>query len=195
MDPLISVLTVHGGWSPFRQIQERNLARFTDLPVEHLVADGVGAGSQAHGQMLDRLLVRASGNIIVTLDSDAFPVAAWTHLLAYLKTYEAVGIPHPRGYAHPSFFATRREHLEGLSFARQDLKDVGENLKMDALLLPLTGWDQENPIPGEPPLGAVYANCLYHQWYTTRADLEGDPDGIPGDLIRASVERGLAKWG
>ena len=194
---MISILTVHGEWSPYAPLQTLNLERHTHLPYEHLQTQGEGTGSKAHGEGLDRLLPDAVGEFVVTLDSDAFPIAPWTHLLDHLNMFEAVAIQHPkRNYPHPSFLAARRDTLQGQTFKRQGRKDVGESLTLSPVrFLTLTGQYAANPIPGEPPLGGVYEDCIYHGWYATRQKLEGNPDGIPGGLIEGAYDTAVTRWG
>lgn len=189
---MLSVLTVKGGYEPFADIQTVRLRQH--FPGhEHLVAYAGRKGSRSHGPALDRLLEQACGEHVMVLDSDAFPVAD----IELPPKGTVVSVAHERGYAHPCFWLAHRCDLENLSFQRAGELDVGEHafhqlaaagVSFD--MLPLTAANHTDPL-----LGAVYGDKVFHHWYTTRLDIEGTPDGVPKELIRASIEESLRRWG
>lgn len=199
---MISVLTVYGQYNPFKEIQKHNLEQYTDVEYEHLTIQGGPHGSFSHGAGLDELSFRAKGNIIVTLDADAFPVRPWTYLLGRLEDFGAVAVHHPRfNYGHPSFFATYRATVKGLSWRRSGQFDVGRVLSEEvetkrggiSFLYP-TSCFVKNPNPLDPPIGAVYEETIFHNWYTSRMKKKANPDGISSLLIQQSINHALAKY-
>lgn len=201
---MVDILTVYGPYNPFKELQIKNLKRYTNKAYIHYTVQGGNNGSRSHGPALDSLMSQGSGEYVVALDSDAFPVDFdWIDfLLEKLKTNIAVGICHQEPlYVHPSFFATKREYLRGLSWARQKDKDVGRVISEDLMkrgpveLLVPSHYFAANPLGDhEPPLGAVYDHYIFHNWYTSRTKNTPNPDGISGKLITDSIRDALERY-
>ena len=203
VDNKIDILTVKPPFrDPFEVIQGRNISRWTDIEFRHITSTGDATGSYSHGALLDRMTKNSSADVIVIFDADAFPIAPWTFLLTKLDTHKAIAIRHSRfGYAHPSFFAAKKESIKSLSWKRNGDLDVGRDLSNklqeqgDIYFLDPTSFFAENPDPLDPPIGAVYGGCIFHNWYTSRIYKTPNPDGIPNSIIEASIEKALREYG
>lgn len=158
-----------------------------------------------HGPALERARRHTQSPYLVTLDSDAFPVADdWLPRLRERLTgsVKVAGIRHHRDYIHPSCLMIERETLEamGLHFLNEKDKpsklDVAERLScaikgrgFEIAGLERTG-EQRRGSRAEPVyLGSVYDDLVYHQWYTTRKVLAGrrQVDDVPSEAIEQSL--------
>jgi glycosyltransferase involved in cell wall biosynthesis len=169
------------------------------------------ARNLGHGRGLEQARAQARSPYIVTLDSDAHPLSDdWLARLRARLTgrVKVVGIPHHRGYVHPSCLMVARRTLDelGLTFlGEKDRKsglDVAERLsreverhgfRLDGLTR--TG-DLGRGSTAEPVyLGAEYEGLVRHQWYTTRATLStaGQVDDVPAGRLRQALATVLAK--
>lgn len=202
MKDLVSILTVRAhGHDPFRRLQKEMVEKYTDTRYEHLFIMGGNKGSYSHGEGLDKLTQQAGGDIVVAMDSDAFPIRHWTYLLDFLDDHKAVAVKHSRyGYAHPCFFAVKRNDLEDKSWQRVGDLDVGRALSYQLKsegplkLLEVTDSFADNPDPLDPPIGAIYDDTIFHNWYTSRLNFSGNPDGISRNLIEDSIKDALRRY-
>lgn len=200
----ISIVTAYvEDHDPFVKVQRQAIERYTKgVEYEHLRAPAGRQGSRSHGPVLDDLTSRAEGDVIVSLDADAFPVGNWLDWIAEIDTHKAVGIHHPRfGFIHPSFFVVKKKDLNGRSWQRKGDKDVGrvlyEQLSAEGPVLKMepTSCYAKNPVDRlDPDIGTVYENTVFHNWYTVRARVQNDPDGIPSSLVDDSVQYALRKY-
>jgi glycosyltransferase involved in cell wall biosynthesis len=180
----------------------RLLARRGDLDLVE-AAENLG-----HGPALELARSRTRSPILVTLDSDAFPLADdWLERLrARLEEGAAVaGILHHRDYVHPSCLMVARRTLDELGVTFRDEKhrgsgglDVGERLSVEVRRRGgrLAGLertaDRGRGSASEPVyLGAEYEGIVYHQWYATRA--AAAPGRAVDDVPRAALDRALAE--
>ncbi len=157
-----------------------------------------------HGPALELGRSRTRSPIIVTLDSDAFPMCDdWLRQLRskLTATVKVAGIPHHRDYIHPSCLMVERQTLDdfGLSFLdekdRPSRFDVGERISVEIKRrgfqihgLERVAAQRRGSISEPVYLGSEYAGIVYHQWYTTRAAMAGSQvDDVPPDAIERSL--------
>lgn len=178
------------------------LALLADRGDLTLVRSDVNLG---HGPALQRALQATDAPFVVTLDSDAFPLADdWLpRLEARLRgSVKVAGIRHHRGYIHPACLMIARETLEalGLHFLnekdRPSRLDVAERLSREVERhgFQLAGLERTGArrrgSPSEPvDLGASYEGIVYHQWYTTRSVRAGGGpvDDVPPEAVEAAL--------
>jgi glycosyltransferase involved in cell wall biosynthesis len=158
-----------------------------------------------HGPGLELARGQVRSPYIVTLDSDAFPLADdWLSRLRarLVGRVKVAGIMHHRAYIHPSCLMIARETLEefGLNFLnekdRPSRLDVAERLSLEIKRLgyEIAGLERTGALrrgsASEPVyLGSEYEGVVYHQWYTTRAQTApGRPvDDVPREAIESSM--------
>lgn len=144
---------------------------------------------------------------LVTLDSDAFPLAdGWlAHLRGLLtEPVRAAGIRHHRNYIHPSCLMVASRTLDELGVTllnekdRPSRYDVAERLSVEILKHggQIAGLERTRDFgrgsKSEPVyLGSVYQDLVYHHWYTTRAASAGGPgvDDVPAAAIAQAWQR------
>ena len=165
-----------------------------------------------HGPALEQARRATASPYLVALDSDAFPlIDDWLPALrARLgERVRAAGILHHRGYIHPSCMMVARETLDdfGLTFLiekRQPMQlDVGRSIsvEIEARGYEISGLQrtasrrrggQSEPVD----LGSTYEGLVYHQWYTTRADIAGTAlvDDVPSEAIARSLEEVFSEF-
>jgi glycosyltransferase involved in cell wall biosynthesis len=165
-----------------------------------------------HGPGLELALGVIRSPYIVTLDSDAFPLADdWlSQLRARLGgQVKVAGILHHRDYIHPSCLMIARETIEqfGLSFLNEKDKpskfDVAERLTHEVKRrgyeiagLRRTAALRRGSVSEPVYLGSEYEGIVYHQWYTTRAQTApGRPvDDVPVEAIESSMRELFEKY-
>ena len=164
------------------------------------------ASNIGHGPGLELARRQLRAPYLVTLDSDAFPLADdWLpRLRARLdEGAKVAGVLHHRGYVHPSCLMIARETLEeyGLSFLNEKsgkaALDVGERISVEIKRrggriagLRRTGAQRRGSASEPVYLGSEYEGIVYHQWYTTRAATI--PPGLPvDDVPRNAIELSL----
>jgi glycosyltransferase involved in cell wall biosynthesis/SAM-dependent methyltransferase len=163
--------------------------------------------NEGHGPGLERARRHTRSPYLVTLDSDAFPLADdWlARLRARLDGGAAVaGILHHREYVHPSCLMIARRTLDelGLSFLdekdRPSRLDVAERISVElrrrgARLAGLrrTGALRRGSVSEPVYLGSAYEGIVFHQWYSTRA--AGSAGGPVDDVPREALDRSLAE--
>jgi glycosyltransferase involved in cell wall biosynthesis len=158
-----------------------------------------------HGPALELARARTASPYLVTLDSDAFPLADdWLERLrARLDDGAgAAGILHHRNYIHPSCLMVSRRLLDdlGLTFLNEKERpgrlDVAERISVEILKRGGTLGGLERTAArcrgsrSEPVyLGAEYEGLLYHHWYTTRAATArgGAVDDVPREALDSSL--------
>lgn len=161
-----------------------------------------------HGPALELARKQTQSPYIVTLDSDAFPLQSdWlTQLESRLSDKTKVtGILHHRDYIHPSCLMIERETLDNLNLTFLNEKhlpsrfDVAERIShaiCDAgyTIAGLKRVDSQRRGSASEPvyLGSNYENIVYHQWYTTRADMAGGQHSID-DVPDKAIEQSLAE--
>ncbi|MBK1704718.1 glycosyltransferase [Halochromatium glycolicum] len=176
-----------------------SMARRGDI---HLIREPANIG---HGPGLERARRATGAPMILTLDSDAFPLCDdWlARLDALLKDkVKVAGIGHHRGYIHPSCLMIARDTLDalGLTFLNEKDRpsrfDVAERISAEVKrrgfeieALPRTGAQCRGSRSEPVYLGSTYADIVYHQWYSTRAILAAGKD--VDDVPRAALERSL----
>lgn len=158
-----------------------------------------------HGWALDWAAWQVRTRYLVSLDSDAWPVAdGWLEeLVGALESGAAcAGIYHHRDYVHPSCLAIETSTFlrERLSFVPRlpppgkdellgsQFWDVGERISMRLLASGRRLHKLYADRPQDPTarmVGTVYGGVVYHLWYGTRVRLEADThfDGIPREVI------------
>jgi glycosyltransferase involved in cell wall biosynthesis len=158
-----------------------------------------------HGPGLEQARAATQSPYLVTLDSDAFPLADdWLPRLRGLLQgpVKVAGIRHHRDYVHPSCLMIARRTLDewGLSFldekdrpGRLDVAErISRELKRRGYEIAGLAWAgaRRRGSASEPVyLGSEYEGLVYHQWYTTRAAVAG---GRPvDDVPAAAIERSL----
>jgi glycosyltransferase involved in cell wall biosynthesis/spore maturation protein CgeB len=165
------------------------------------------AGNGGHGPGLELARRRTRSPYLVTLDSDAFPLADdWLdRLRARLDAgAAAAGILHHREYIHPSCLMIARRTLDDLGLTFLDEKDrpsrldVAERISVELRRRGrrLAGLERtaarRRGSRAEPVfLGSTYEGLVYHQWYTTRA--AGAPGRPVDDVPREALDRSLAE--
>jgi glycosyltransferase involved in cell wall biosynthesis len=168
--------------------------------------DLIRSGSNiGHGPAIELARRAIQSPYIVTLDSDAFPLADdWLpQLRGRLEgTVKVVGIRHHRDYIHPSCLMIARQTLEEFNLSFLDEKDrpskldVAERISQEIKRrgYQIAGLErtsaQRRGSASEPVyLGSEYAGLVYHQWYTTRAAVaEGrQVDDVPTEAIEGSL--------
>jgi glycosyltransferase involved in cell wall biosynthesis len=168
--------------------------------------------NQGHGPALEQARQATRSSYLVTLDSDAFPLAPdWlTRLRERLQgRVRVAGILHHRDYIHPSCLIIARQTLDelGLTFLgekdRPSRLDVAERISVE---LKARGYAisglvrtaaQRRGSAAEPVyLGSEYEGLVYHQWYSTRAAISssGRVDDVPMDAIDQSLRELLARF-
>jgi glycosyltransferase involved in cell wall biosynthesis len=165
-----------------------------------------------HGPGLEQARRATRSPYLVTLDSDAFPLADdWLpRLRARLQDpVKVAGIRHHRDYIHPSCLMIARRTLDelGLSFLdemdRPSRLDVAERLSGELKRrgyqiagLTWTGAQRRGSASEPVYLGSEYEGLIYHQWYTTRfATSVGRPvDDVPQGAIECSLAELFQKY-
>jgi glycosyltransferase involved in cell wall biosynthesis len=158
-----------------------------------------------HGPAIELARKRIRSPFLVTLDSDAFPLADdWLlRLRARLQDpVKVVGVPHHRGYVHPSCLMIERATLDemGLTFLNEKRRpsrfDVAERISHEVkqhgyAIAGLQRTDvQRRASVSEPVfLGSTYEDIVYHQWYTTRSVRAAGHgvDDVPSRSIELSL--------
>lgn len=134
---------------------------------------------------LDLGFLLATTEFVVALDVDAFPISdKWLPtVLGRLQAGAVVaGGADRRGFVHPSFLAMRRldfvdkRHTFVAQYTGElgvDGWDVGELISVRERgrlgLIPVTSQF------GPPPIGSVFGDIVYHNFYGSRHLLEPDP--------------------
>jgi len=162
-----------------------------------------------HGSALEQAWRAAPSPIIVTLDSDAFPLCAdWLLKMRERMSgqVKAVGIRHHRDYIHPACLMIARSTLEEnqLSFLSEKhlptQLDVAERISVELkrrgyeiVGLERTGARRRGSMSEPVYLGSNYEGIVYHQWYTTRlATSAGHAiDDVPAGAIEQSLQEVL----
>lgn len=190
------------------------------IVVDNASADGVGSRlgggivdwmelplNCGHGWALDYGSWHVKTRYLVSLDSDAWPVADnWLEeLVGALDAGAAVaGIYHHRDYIHPSCLAIRTKTLRQhrLSFEPylperageddrlgRDRWDVGEHIStvMRARGGRLHRLPADKPQDSERKmLGTTYGSLVFHLWYGTRVSTDLSPSAFDG-ISRAAI--------
>jgi glycosyltransferase involved in cell wall biosynthesis len=164
-----------------------------------------------HGPGLEQGRNHSRAPFLVTLDSDAHPLSdSWLTSLRRRLTgkVKVVGIPHHRGYVHPSCLMVARQTLDELQLSFLDghdgtrRLDVAERLsreikrrgfRIDELARTA---DLGRGSTAEPVyLGAEYEGLVRHQWYTTRATISpgGRVDDVPAATLRQALDTVLER--
>jgi glycosyltransferase involved in cell wall biosynthesis len=180
------------------------LARRGDID---LIRSEVNLG---HGPAIELARRRVRSPYLVTLDSDAFPLADdWlSRLRARLTdTVKVAGIRHHRDYVHPSCLMIEAATLDELGLTFLDEKDrpsqldVAERISLEVKRrgLAIAGLERTEArrrgSRSEPVyLGSSYEGLVYHQWYTTRAATSPgrDVDDVPREAIERCLDEVLA---
>lgn len=220
--PGVTVVIVAWEALPFLRIGVDAVRRFSPDSVRVLVVDngskdGTGRwlrsrrdvsslrlpANVGHGLALDLGFLVARTEYVVALDVDAFPFSdAWLDaVIGPLRRGARVsGAAFDREFAHPCFLAMRRlDFVSGAhSFVPRyqgelglDGWDVGERISMrerpSVALVPVTS------VRGPGPIGTVYGDVVYHNFYGTRHLLERDADAavLDGAIRRADAR---AAW-
>ena len=165
-----------------------------------------------HGPALEQARQAARGKYLVTLDSDAFPVAVgWLPQLKERLSgpVKATGILHHRNYIHPSCLLIERQMMEEHQLTFLDRKDrpsgpdVAEPISQYLLDqgfeisgLSRTGSRRRGSRSEPVYLGSVYDGLVYHQWYTTREQIAGarQVDDVPPEAIDHSLEELFSEY-
>jgi glycosyltransferase involved in cell wall biosynthesis len=169
------------------------------------------ASNIGHGPALELARARTASPYLITLDSDAFPLADdWiARLRARLdEGAGAAGILHHRHYIHPSCLMVSRRLLDdfGLTFLNEKDRpgklDVAERISVEILKrngriagLQRTSARRRGSEAEPVFLGAEYEGLVYHQWYTTRAVMaSGRPvDDVPREALDSSLAELVAE--
>ena len=170
------------------------------------------ASNIGHGPAIELARRAISSPYLVTLDSDAFPLADdWLpRLRSYLQgRVRVAGIRHNRDYIHPSCLMIARQTLEefNLSFLnekdRPSQLDVAERISLEIKRrgYQIAGLErtraQRRGSAAEPVfLGSEYEGVVYHQWYTTRAAIAGglQVDDVPTEAIERSLHEVFERY-
>jgi len=155
-----------------------------------------------HGPALELARRHTHSPFLVTLDSDAFPLADdWLQRLRERLNdkVKVVGIRHHRDYIHPACLMLERNTLDQLSLSFLDEKgrpsrfDVAEKISqvIKQRGFQISGVEQTSSLrrgsTSEPiDLGAEYSGIVHHQWYTTRATISGN---YVDDVSKESIVR------
>ncbi len=164
--------------------------------------------NMSHGPAIEQALRQTQSPYIVTLDSDAWPLApGWlTRLRGMIQgDVKAAGILHHRGYVHPSCTMIERATVESLnlSFLKDRSRgiDVGERIAHDLRRagfrvagLPQTGGRMRGGKDEPIWLGSEYGGIVCHQWYSSRQQRDRAVDDVPVETIRQSQKELLAGW-
>ncbi len=158
-----------------------------------------------HGTALEQARRSTDSPYLVTLDSDAFPLADdWLPQLRKKLDEGAriAGIRHHRDYIHPSCLMVERATLQEMRVSflsekdRPSLFDVAERISAEAKSrgFRIAGLERTQAkrrgSASEPVyLGSSYEGIVYHQWYTTRAVISNgrQVDDVPDNAIRDSL--------
>jgi glycosyltransferase involved in cell wall biosynthesis len=159
----------------------------------------------SHGPGLELARKETQSPYIITLDSDAFPLADdWiSQLRSRLnERVKVTGIRHHRDYIHPSCLMIARDTLDNfdLSFLNEKDRpsqfDVAERITCDLKQhgfqiagLERSASQRRGSISEPVYLGAEYEGLVYHQWYTTRAATSAD--GVVDDVPPGDIQRSL----
>ena len=159
-----------------------------------------------HGPALEQARAYSQSPILVTLDSDAFPISDnWLEsLLSRLSaTVKVVGIQHHRDYIHPSCLMIARETLDKLklTFLNERMQasgfDVAERIShqvrasgFETCGLKITSFQKKGSQSEPIYLGSEYEDIVHHQWYTTRALKEHEV--YVDDTLHSDIDQCLA---
>ena len=183
------IFSVHCGdeWS---DIQSRQFGKFTSHPYQIHRLEGVGVDMVGeHLRGLQDAVARASGELAVVVDSDAFPIAKWQKpVLELLETNKFVAIqrtehhrkkkcqrPHPAFIAwKPKEFTPRFVYVE--SFGGPTVAGY-----MRANWSPLT---RTNSLNIDPLLCGIYGDMIYHHGFGSRP-----PDGYRTQQHHNNINR------
>lgn len=159
-----------------------------------------------HGPALEYAREQTQSPFIVTLDSDAFPLQDnWLDLLEsrIQGKVKVSGILHHRDYIHPSCLMIKRETLDTLDMTFLNEKhlpskfDVAERIThavravgYDIDGLARTTAQRRGSVSEPVYLGSTYEDIVYHQWYTTRADMAAGRHPID-DVPEQAIDRSL----
>jgi glycosyltransferase involved in cell wall biosynthesis len=164
-----------------------------------------------HGRGLEQGREHSRAPYLVTLDSDAHPLSdSWLSSLRQRLTrkVKVVGIPHHRGYVHPSCLMVARQTLDEWQLTFLDGHDGGRRLDVAervSLEVQRRGFrihglartaDLGRGSTAEPVyLGAEYEGLVRHQWYTTRAATSpgGAVDDVPATRLRQALDTALER--
>ena len=218
----VTVVIVNWNAKPFLEVAVDAVRRFSPPGTRLLVVDNASSdGSRAwlrnqdlrrallplnvgHGLAMDIGFLLARTEFVVALDVDAFPVSdRWLPAVLDLLRDGAMvaGGRGPRDIVHPSFLAMRRRRfvLGRHSFVPRyagelgaDGWDVGERISIRERgrlgFLPVTFQY------GPPPIGTVYGDVVYHNFYGVRHLLETDPDSALVDGLSRRDARVAYEW-
>lgn len=152
-----------------------------------------------HGLAMDIGFLRVSTEFAVALDVDAFPIStSWLDTVIQPLQHGAsvAGGASGRGLVHPSYLAMRTvDFVEGRhTFAARwrdelglDAWDVGERISTRLAgrvhLVPAT------EIRGPGPLGTVFGDAVYHNFYAVRHLRAANPEVMLDGLVTAAEAR------
>ena len=223
---LVTVIVVTWNTRPYLE----NLLRFVDqfpsddalelLVIDNASSDGTSRmlrtrrdvrvvkllRNVGHGLALDRAVHICNTEYFVTLDVDAFPIAAdWIEtVVGALRRGARLAGGWYEGYVHPSFLAMRREDF--LSAGTTFDASYTRRFRLPRPTGSLTKWDAgqlvtyQTPQPhhhvpissvvGPGALGTVFGEVVYHHFYSTRLSTSHE------DVTRSGVtqETGEAVW-
>ncbi len=204
-----TVLTVNWNTLEYLRIVLDAIARFSPPGTEVVVVDnGSTDGSReflaqagvewvrlpinlGHGPAMDVATTRVRTEFFVTLDVDAFPVAAdWLEVLRrHLDAgNEVVGGRLYRSFAHPSMMAMRtrtfREHRHtfirsawrtSADFVHGESWDVGELISRQEE--PQVALIEASEVRGPGVIGTVYGGIVYHNGVSAHGRSENREEG------------------
>ncbi len=172
----VVVIDNHSDDDPGSVVASRPATRIVRLPL-----------NLGHGRALDIGVLLVRTKYVVVLDVDAFPISpSWLNVLLgpLEKGFQVVGGETCRPYAHPSCLAVRLDRIVGRRHtfmaryrgggrSRPSDWDVGERLSQRepgrVHILPATS------VRGPGTVGTVFADVVYHNFYSTRHRAEPDP--------------------
>jgi glycosyltransferase involved in cell wall biosynthesis len=164
-----------------------------------------------HGPALELARSKTSSPYLVALDSDAFPLSDdWLFRLKACLNEETkvAGILHHRDYIHPSCLLIARKTMDKLKVTFLNEKDQPSQLDVAERIshelkhrgfrlagLQRTGALRRGSVSEPVYLGSEYEGLVYHQWYTTRAEISngGQVDDVPLEAMTTSLHELFAR--
>lgn len=218
----VTVVIVNWNSKPFLEVAVGAVRRFSPPGTRLLVVDNASSdGSRpwlrnqdlrrvllplnvGHGLGMDIGFLLAETEFVVALDVDAFPVSdRWLPAVLDLLRGGAVvaGGRGERDFVHPSFLAMRRRHfvLDRHTFVARYLGELGVDGWDVGELISMRERDRLGFLPvtfeyGPPPIGTVFGEVVYHNFYGVRHLLEEDPDSALLDGRSRHEARVAYEW-